>query len=88
VFDYTVVTKSTSFSGRDCDFHSLRHTFVTNLALAGVHPVVAQKLARHYNIQLTMKYYTHVLHKSEVEAINALQNLIAKQNTKKTKRTA
>ena len=62
-------------NGRDCDFHSLRHTFITNLALAGVHPVVAQKLARHSNIELTMKYYTHVLHTSEVEAIDALQVL-------------
>jgi len=69
----------TDASGRDCDFHSLRHTFITNLALAGVHPVIAQKLARHSNIELTMKYYTHVLHSSEVEAIDALRNL-AKQN--------
>lgn len=62
-------------SGRDCDFHSLRHSFITNLALAGVHPVVAQKLARHSSIELTMKYYTHVLHASEVAAIDALKNL-------------
>lgn len=65
----------TDANGKDCDFHSLRHTFITNLALAGVHPAVAQKLARHSSIGLTMKYYTHVLHKSEVEAIAALQDL-------------
>jgi site-specific recombinase XerC len=65
----------TDDSGRDVDFHALRHTFITNLALAGVHPAVAQKLARHSSIELTMKYYTHVLHKSEVEAIEALKNL-------------
>ncbi|MHC4638502.1 MAG: tyrosine-type recombinase/integrase [Planctomycetota bacterium] len=65
----------TDASGRDCDFHALRHTFITNLALAGVHPAVAQKLARHSSIELTMKYYTHVLHTSEVSAIDALQNL-------------
>jgi integrase len=62
-------------AGRDVDFHSLRHSFITNLALAGVHPSVAQKLARHSNILLTMKYYTHVLHESEVEAIQALNDL-------------
>jgi len=78
----------TDANGRDCDFHSLRHTFITNLALAGVHPAVAQKLARHSSIELTMRYYTHVLHKSEVEAIDALKNLSAKQNTKRIKRTA
>ena len=65
----------TDDAGRDVDFHSLRHTFITNLALAGVHPAVAQKLARHSSIELTMKYYTHVLHKSEVEAIDALHCL-------------
>ena len=62
-------------AGRDVDFHSLRHSFITNLALADVHPSVAQKLARHSSILLTMKYYTHVLHESEVSAIQALNNL-------------
>lgn len=62
-------------AGRDVDYHSLRHSFITNLALAGVHPSVAQKLARHSSILLTMKYYTHVLHESEVNAIQALNDL-------------
>ena len=62
-------------AGRDVDFHSLRHSFITNLSLAGVHPSVAQKLARHGTILLTMKYYTHVLHDSEVNAIQALNDL-------------
>ena len=65
----------TDDSGRDCDFHALRHTFITNLSRAGVHPTVAQKLARHSSIELTMKYYTHVLHESEVAAIDLLKNL-------------
>lgn len=71
--------KYTDTSNRDVDFHSLRHTFITNLSLAGVHPTVAQMLARHSNIELTMKYYTHVLHSSKVAAIDALQSLSAKQ---------
>lgn len=41
------------------DFHSLRHTFVTDLARAGVHPKVAQRLARHSTVQLTLDVYTH-----------------------------
>jgi len=75
----------TDDSGRDCDFHSLRHTFITNLAAAGVHPAVAQKLARHSSIELTMKYYTHILHTSEVAAIDALRQLSA-QEEKRAKR--
>lgn len=65
----------TDDSGRDLDFHALRHTFITNLALAVVHPAVTQKLARYSSIELTMKYYTQVWHKSEVEAIDAIRRL-------------
>jgi len=42
------------------DFHSLRHTFVSNLAAGGVHPKVAQQLARHSTITLTMDRYAHL----------------------------
>lgn len=34
------------------DFHSLRHSFLTNLARAGVHARTAQALARHSTITL------------------------------------
>lgn len=47
-------------SGLVADFHSLRHTFITNLARSGVSPKVAQLLARHSTITLTMDRYTHV----------------------------
>jgi Phage integrase family len=47
-------------AGRVFDFHSLRHQFVSNLALAGVHPKEAQALARHSTISLTMDRYTHL----------------------------
>ncbi|MCC7507958.1 MAG: tyrosine-type recombinase/integrase [Planctomycetes bacterium] len=45
--------------GQFADFHALRHTFITNLARAGVMPNVAKELARHSTITLTMDYYTH-----------------------------
>ena len=47
-------------SGRVLDFHALRHTFITNLAKGGVHPKIAQELARHSTITLTMDRYSHV----------------------------
>ncbi len=47
-------------AGRVLDFHALRHTFITNLARAGVHPKHAQELARHSTITLTMDRYSHV----------------------------
>jgi len=45
-------------AGRYADFHSLRKTFITNLARAGVSPKTAQLLARHSDINLTMNTYT------------------------------
>ena len=44
--------------GRRVDFHCLRVTFVSRLAASGAHPRVAQALARHSSIELTMKVYT------------------------------
>lgn len=40
------------------DFHSLRYSFITSLARAGVHPSKAQRLARHSTVNLTMNVYT------------------------------
>jgi len=42
------------------DFHSHRHTFISNLANSGVHPNLAKNLARHSTITLTMDRYSHV----------------------------
>ena len=42
------------------NFHELRHTYLTLLALNGVHPKVMQELAGHYSSQITMDIYTHV----------------------------
>ncbi len=44
--------------GRVVDFHALRTTFVSWLAMGGTHPRVAQALARHASIETTMARYT------------------------------
>lgn len=46
--------------------------FISNLASAGVHPKVAQQLARHSTISLTMDRYTHI---QESEIRIALESL-------------
>lgn len=61
--------------GRFADFHSLRHTFITNLARAGVSPRTAQKLARHSDIKLTMEAYTHNFLGDDLEAVSRLPDL-------------
>ncbi|MBM4081630.1 MAG: hypothetical protein FJ278_18145, partial [Planctomycetes bacterium] len=58
--------------GHVADFHGLRHSFVTHLAASGVHPKVAQTLARHSTITLTLDRYTHTLLENEVEALDKL----------------
>jgi integrase len=45
--------------GRVADFHALRHSYITLLSRSGVSPRVAQTLARHSDIRLTMQTYTH-----------------------------
>ncbi len=59
-------------SSRVADFHSLRVTFCTALARSGTHPKVAQDLARHTSLDLTMKHYTHVLSGDLSEAVESL----------------
>ena len=39
--------------------HELRHSYLTSLARAGVHPKVMQELAGHANSAITMDIYTH-----------------------------
>jgi integrase len=62
-------------AGRVADFHSLRHTFISNLANGGVHPKTAQALARHSTIALTMDRYTHVRRSEFAAALSVLPDL-------------
>ncbi|HOX40197.1 MAG TPA: site-specific integrase [Candidatus Brocadiia bacterium] len=58
-----------------CDFHSLRHTFITSLAVSGVHPSVAQRLARHSTVELTLGVYTHIRLENQAEALESLPSI-------------
>ncbi len=54
------------------DFHSNRHTFITNLGKAGIAPKMAQTLARHSDIRLTFNVYSHVEEKEQSQAVGLL----------------
>ena len=73
-------------SNSKLDFHSLRHTFGTMLAAAGVHPKTAQDLMRHSDINLTMSRYTHTLRGQAQKAIESLTDLslLSNQSQKAT----
>lgn len=53
------------------DFHSLRHTYISNLIASGVDPKTVQVLARHSTITLTVDRYSHT---DERRLRDALEN--------------
>lgn len=60
----------------DSTFHQLRHTYITMLARAGVHPSVMQSLARHSDSRVTMEIYTHTNIEQQRAASEALRRRI------------
>jgi site-specific recombinase XerD len=62
-------------AGRVVDFHSLRVTFCTLLAAAGVSVKTLQSLARHSTPVLTLNTYTRTVHGSGADAVNRLPDL-------------
>ena len=58
-----------------CDFHALRHSYITNLVRSGASPKEAQGLARHSTITLTMDRYSHVGLMDLNSALDALPSL-------------
>jgi integrase len=74
-------------AGLHADFHSNRHTFITNLSRTGIAPKMVQQLARHSDIRLTMDVYTHVGVSDQVAAINALPAPVTEPAIKQSKAT-
>jgi integrase len=74
-------------SGKYADFHSLRHTFVSNLSNAGVYPSAAQSLARHCDINTTMSYYTHVGLENQIESLGKLPEFTNTEDNKEDEKT-
>ena len=62
--------------GRVADFHALRHSYITLLERSGVSPKLAQELARHSDIRLTMNVYTHVRLHDLAGAVDGLPALL------------
>lgn len=58
------------------DFHALRHSFITNVVNSGVNVKLAQTLARHSTVQLTLGRYTHVGLHDGAAAVDALPKLL------------
>ncbi len=68
--------RETLGAGNYC-LHELRHSYLTQLARAGVHPKVMQELAGHANSAITMDIYTHTDMGAKFEAAEALKQSLA-----------
>lgn len=66
--------RNRSTFGLDCTIHELRHTFVTMLARANVHPSVAQKLVGDSTISVVLDVYTHIQDDEKETAMEAFEN--------------
>jgi len=58
--------------GRKLDFHALRYTFATNLAVKGANQRTTQELMRHSDPKLTAKVYTDPKHLPTFSAVESL----------------
>lgn len=58
-------------------FHELRHSYLSTLALRGVHPKVMQELAGHASSEITMDIYTHVNMEAKRAAVDVVGDLFS-----------
>lgn len=72
-------------NGLKFDFHALRGQFATSLARSGVSPTIAHKVMRHSDINLTLRYYTHLSLEDSREAIGKLAEVKRAQQTRAVK---
>ena len=62
-------------AGNRVDFHALRHTYITLGAKAGIAPKILMDLARHSDINLTMKVYSHTVVADRAKALEAIPDI-------------
>ena len=58
----------------DLVLHELRHSYLSGLAQAGVHPSVMQRLAGHSSMAVTLEIYTHAQDSDLRAAVSALSS--------------
>lgn len=56
--------------GIEFTFHTLRHTYATELMMSGANPLVVKDLMRHSKVQTTWDYYTHTQREDQRRALD------------------
>ena len=74
-------------TGAAADFHAPRHSFVCALARGGASPKTAMELARHSDVNLTTRLYSHTLVEDRSEALATLPGLDALLDTQELRAT-
>jgi integrase len=59
--EFKSLLKKAGLQDQGFTFHSLRHTFATELFRKGKHPKIVQSLLGHSSITQTMDRYSHLL---------------------------
>jgi hypothetical protein len=63
-------------AGLVADFHSLRRLYISRIVRSGASPKVAQKLARHCEVRLTLDRYAHAALHDRSAAMDALSDML------------
>lgn len=58
--------------GIDFHFHMLRHTYATELMMAGINPIIVRDLLRHSTVNTTWNVYTHPSREDQRKALDNL----------------
>ena len=67
--------------GRQADFHALRGSLCTHLAVRGIDPHTRKEIMRHSELSLTLKNYTDVRQLKTSEAIRALPSFTLEKHS-------
>ena len=70
--EYKALLKKAGLQDQGFTFHSLRHTFATELFRRGKHPKIVQSLLGHSSITQTMDPYSHLLEDIGGDAVGGL----------------
>ena len=67
-----VFAKPAARQGLAIRFHDLRHTHISHLLAAGVHPKVASERAGHASVSITLDVYSHLIPGMQEDAANRI----------------